>query len=48
MIQRITPAFGSGDGYTQIFLDLILSDKVVKAPGAEAGVKRYIFSTGFA
>ena len=47
MVQRITPAFGSGDGYTQIFLDLFLPDEVVKAPGAEAGVMRYIFSTRF-
>jgi hypothetical protein len=47
MVQRLIPAFSRSDGYLQILLNLILPDEVIKAPGAEAGIKGYILSPGF-
>lgn len=47
MVQRLASTFGGGDSYIQIVLNPGLTDKVLKVTGSEAGVKRYIFSTGF-
>lgn len=47
MVQRLASAFGGGDGYVQIALDLILSDEVIKAARSEAGVKWYVLSARF-
>jgi len=46
MVQRLTPAFGSGDSYVQVFLDLALPDEVIKMPWSQAGIKWYILSAG--
>jgi hypothetical protein len=48
VVQRFAPAFSRGDGYPQVFLDLLLPGEVVKAAGAEAGVKGYILFFGLA
>jgi hypothetical protein len=48
MVQRLVPALSRGDGYLEVILNLILPDKVIKTPGAKAGVKVYILSPGFA
>ncbi len=47
MVQRLAPAFGGGNSYVQIVLDLGLADKVIKAPWAQAGIKWYNLSTSF-
>jgi hypothetical protein len=47
MVQRLIPAFSRSDSYPQILLNLILPDKVIKAPGAEASVKGRVLSSGF-
>ncbi len=47
MVQRPTPAFGSGDSYVQIILDLGLPDEVVKTPWPQAGIKWYVLTMGF-
>ena len=47
MVQCLTPAFGGSDSYAQVFLNLVLPDEVIKAPGSEAGIKWYILGTGF-
>jgi hypothetical protein len=47
MVQRLSPAFGGGDGDVQVVLELILPDELIKAAGPEAGVKRYVLSAGF-
>jgi hypothetical protein len=48
VVQRLAPAFSRGDGYLQVFLDLILPGEVVKAAGAEAGVKAGVLGLGLA
>ena len=48
MVQRLVPALSRRDGYLQVLLDLVLPDKVIEAAGAEAAVKVYVFSPGFA
>jgi len=48
VVQRIAPAFSRGDGYLQVFLDLVLPGEVVKAAGAEAGVKGGVLGFGLA
>ena len=47
MVQRLTPAFGRGNGYVQIFLDRALADEVFKMPRPQAGIERYVLSAGF-
>ena len=47
MVQRLTPAFGSSDSYAQIVLNPGLPNEVIKAPGAQASIKRYVLSAGF-
>ncbi len=47
MVQRFTPAFGSGDSYLQIVLDLALPDEVIKTPGAQASIKWCVLISGF-
>jgi hypothetical protein len=47
MVKRLTPAFSRSNSYLQVLLNLVLTDKLVKATGAEAGVKGYILSRGF-
>ncbi len=39
MVQYLAPAFGSGDGYIEIILDLVLPDEVAEASGSEIGIK---------
>ena len=48
MVQCLTPAFGSGDSYAHVVLNLGLPDEAIKAPGAEASIKWYILNAGFA
>jgi len=48
VVQSLISAFGGSDGYVQVILNPVLPDKVTKAPGAEAGVKRYVLGVGFA
>jgi hypothetical protein len=48
VIQRFSPAFSGGDGNAQIVLDFTLPDKVIQPPWAEAAVKGYVLSAGFA
>jgi len=47
MVQRLTPAFGSGDSYVHIVFDLALPDEVIKAPWSQAGIKWYVFTAWF-
>ena len=47
MVQRFVPAFGCGDSYVQIFLDLTLPYEVIKMPRAQAGIKGNILGAGF-
>jgi hypothetical protein len=47
MIQRLVPALSRSDSYLEVILNLVLPDKVIKAPGAKASVKVYILSPGF-
>jgi len=46
VVQRLLPAFSRGDGYLEVFLNLVLPDEVVKASGAEAAVEGYILGSG--
>jgi hypothetical protein len=48
VVQRLAPAFSRGDGYPQVFLDLVLPGEVVKAVGAEAGIKGGVLGFGLA
>jgi hypothetical protein len=48
VIQRLAPAFSRGDGYLQVFLDLVLPGEVVEAAGAEAGVEGGVLGFGLA
>jgi hypothetical protein len=48
MVKRLTPAFGGGNTYLQIFLSLILSDKVGQVPGSKTRIERCIFFVWFA
>jgi len=48
VVQRLAPAFSRGDGYLQVFLDLVLPGEVVKTVGTEAGVKGVILGFGLA
>ena len=47
MVQCLAPAFGSGDSYVQIILNLGLPDEVIKLAGSEAGIKLCVLSAGF-
>jgi len=46
VVQRLLPAFSRGDGYLEVFLNLVLPDEVVKAPGAEAAVQGSVLGSG--
>ena len=46
MVKSFTSAFGSGDGYAQIFLNSVLSDEISQAPGPQTGIKRGILGAG--
>jgi hypothetical protein len=46
MVQWLTPALGGGDSYSQVFFNPGLPDKVIKAPGSQAQIKRYVLGTG--
>ncbi len=46
MVQRLIPAFSRSDSYPQILLNLMLPDKVIKAPGAKAAIKARVLSPG--
>jgi hypothetical protein len=48
VVQRLAPPLSRGDGYPQVFLDFVLTGEVVKAVGAEAGVKGGILGFGLA
>jgi hypothetical protein len=48
VVQRFAPALSRSDGYLQVFLDLFLPCEVVKAVGAEAGVKGGVLGFGLA
>jgi len=47
MVQCLASAFGGSNSYVQIVLDLDLPDEIVKPPWAQAGIKRYVLSSGF-
>ncbi len=47
MVQRLAPAFGSGDSYVQVVLNLALPDEIIKTPWPQAGIKWYVLSAGF-
>lgn len=46
MVQCLAPALGSHNSYVQIVLDLDLPDEIVKPPWSQAGIKRYVLSSG--
>jgi hypothetical protein len=48
VVQSLAPPLSRGDGYPQVFLDLVLPGEVVKAVGAEAGVKGGVLGLGLA
>jgi hypothetical protein len=47
MVQRLVPALSRSDSYLEVILNLILPDKVIKAPRAKATVKTGVLSPGF-
>ena len=47
MVQCLAPAFGSGDSYIQVILNLGLPDEVIEVAGSEAGIKLTVLSAGF-
>jgi len=47
MVQCLASAFGSSNSYVQIVLDPDLPDEIIKTPWSQAGIKRYILSSGF-
>ena len=47
MVKCFTPPFSCSDSYAQILLNSSLTNELIKATGPEAGIKRYVFSTGF-
>jgi len=47
VVQRLASALSSSDSYVQIILDSGLPDEVIKAPGSQSSIKRYILSGGF-
>ena len=46
MVQRLTPAFGGGNGDVQIVLNPGLPDEVPKTARSQAGIERLVLSTG--
>jgi hypothetical protein len=48
VVQSLAPPLSRGDGYPQVFLYLVLPGEVVKAVGAEAGVKGGVLGFGLA
>ncbi len=47
MVKGLSPAFGGGNGYLEVFLDPVLPDEIAKLAGAEAGIKGEVLFTGF-
>jgi len=47
MVKCLTPPLSRGDSYAQVLLNSGLTNEVIKAPGSEADIKRYVLSTGF-
>jgi len=47
MVQRLTSAFSGDNSYVQIVLDLALPDEFIEVAGSQAGIKWFVFSTGF-
>ena len=47
MVKCLSPPLSCGDSYAQILLNSGLTNELIKATGSEAGIKRYVFSTGF-
>jgi len=48
VVQGLLPAPGGGDGNLYIVLYLVLPDEVIKAPGTEAAIKRFVLGVGLA
>jgi hypothetical protein len=44
MVQCLVPALSGSDSYIEVILNLILPDKISKAPGTKATVEGYILS----
>ena len=40
MVDRLTPAFSRGNSYLEVFLGLLLSDKVGQVPGSKTRIER--------
>ena len=47
MVERLTPAFGCGDGYVQVFLDFVLPDEIIERTWPQAGFQCGVFRVGF-
>jgi len=47
VIQCLAPAFGRGNSYIQIILNLGLPDEVTEVSGSEAGIKLCVLGVGF-
>jgi hypothetical protein len=46
MVKGLPPALGSSDGNFEVFLYLILADKVGQTPGSKTGIEWYVLGTG--
>jgi len=46
MVKCFTPAFGSSNGYFQIFLGSGLTDKISDFSRSQTDIQRFIFRTG--
>ena len=47
MVKRLISPSSRGDSYAQIILDSGLTNELIKMTRSEAGIKRYVLSTGF-
>jgi hypothetical protein len=48
VVQRLAPALGGGNGYSQVLLDLVLPGEVAEGMGAEAGIEVGVLGLGLA
>jgi len=48
MVDRLAPALGGGDGNLEVFLDLVLPDKVGQGTRPEAGIEGCVLFAGLA
>ena len=46
MVEGLPPTMSSGNGYLEVFLGLILADKIGKRPGSETCIEGSVLSTG--